>query len=123
MTISSKPILVTGASSFVGIHTILQLLEQGYTVRGTIRSLSKETEVREVVTKYGHANDQLEFKATDLEQDSGWEEAMNGIDYVLHIASPFPLLEPENEDDLIIPAVQGTLRVLRAAHKDRKSVV
>jgi len=117
MTISSKPILVTGASSFVGIHTILQLLEQGYTVRGTIRSLSKETEVREVVTKYGQANDRLEFKAADLEQDSGWEEAMNGIDYVLHIASPFPLLEPENEDDLIIPAVQGTLRVLRAAHK------
>ena len=117
MTISSKPILVTGASSFVGIHTILQLLEQGYTVRGTIRSLSKESEVRKAVTKYGQPNDRLEFKAADLEQDVGWDEAMNGIDYVLHVASPFPLFEPENEDELIIPAVQGTLRVLRAAHK------
>lgn len=114
---SSSPILVTGASSFVGIHTIIQLLEQGYTVRGTIRSLSKESEVREAVAKYGQANDRLELKAADLEQDAGWDEAMNGVEYVLHVASPFPLFEPENEDELIIPAVQGTLRVLRAAHK------
>jgi dihydroflavonol-4-reductase len=117
MTISTKPILVTGASSFVGIHVIIQLLEQGYNVRGTIRSLSKEAEVREAVSKYIQANDRLEFKAADLEQDAGWEEAMNGVTYVLHVASPFPLYEPEKEDDLIIPAVQGTLRVLRAAHK------
>lgn len=114
MTISSKPILVTGASSFVGIHTIIQLLEQGYTVRGTIRSLDKEAEVREAV---GQGNDRLEFKAADLEQDAGWDEAMRDVHYVLHIASPFPLFEPEDEQDLIRPAVQGTLRVLRAAHK------
>lgn len=116
MTISSKPILVTGASSFVGIHVIIQLLEQGYNVRGTIRSLSKEAEVREAIKKFVQANDQLEFKVADLEQDAGWDEAMNGVEYVLHVASPFPLYEPEKEDDLIIPAVQGTLRVLRAAH-------
>jgi dihydroflavonol-4-reductase len=114
MTISSKPILVTGASSFVGIHTIIQLLEQGYTVRGTIRSLDKEAEVREAV---GQGNNRLEFKAADLEHDTGWEEAMRGVAHVLHIASPFPLFEPEDEQDLIRPAVQGTLRVLRAAHK------
>ncbi|NWF64689.1 MAG: aldehyde reductase [Chloroflexi bacterium] len=117
MTISSKPTLVTGANSFVGIHVIIQLLEQGYTVRGTIRSLSKEGEVREAVARFVQANDRLEFKAADLEQNAGWDEAMNGVEYVLHVASPFPLYEPENEDDLIIPAVQGTLRVLRAAHK------
>lgn len=117
MTISSKPILVTGASSFVGIHVIVQLLEQGYTVRGTIRSLSKEAEVREAVAKFVQADDRLEFKAADLENASGWDEAMHDIEYVLHVASPFPLFEPENEDDLIIPAVQGTLRVLHAAHK------
>lgn len=117
MTISSKPILVTGASSFVAIHTIIQLLEQGYTVRGTIRSLSKEAEVREAIAKFVQANDRLEFKAADLEQDAGWNEVMNGVECVLHVASPFPLHEPEREDDLIIPAVQGTLRVLRAAHK------
>jgi dihydroflavonol-4-reductase len=114
---TSKPILVTGASSFVGIHTIIQLLEQGYTVRGTIRTLSKEIEVREAVSKYVQANDRLGFKAADLEQDAGWDEALHGVEYVLHVASPFPLYEPEKEDDLIIPAVQGTLRVLRAAHK------
>lgn len=113
----SSPILVTGASSFVGIHTIIQLLQQGYTVRGTIRSLSKEAEVREAVAKYVQANDRLEFKAADLEQDAGWEEALNGVEYVLHVASPFPLYEPEHEDELVIPAVQGTLRVLRSAHK------
>jgi dihydroflavonol-4-reductase len=117
MTISSKPILVTGASSFVGIHVIVQLLEQGYTVRGTIRSLSKEAEVREAVAKFVQADDRLEFKAADLENASGWDEVMHGVEYVLHVASPFPLFEPENEDDLIIPAVQGTLRVLHAAHK------
>lgn len=117
MTISSTPILITGASSFVGTHTIIQLLEQGYNVRGTIRSLAKEAEVRETIAKFVQANDRLTFQAADLEQDKGWDEAMNGVEYVLHIASPFPLYEPEREDDLIIPAVQGTLRVLRAAHK------
>ena len=113
----TPPILVTGASSFVGIHTIIQLLEQGYSVRGTIRSLSKETEVHEAVARFVQANERLEFKAADLEQDAGWHEAMQGVESVLHVASPFPLYEPKHEDELIIPAVQGTLRVLHAAHK------
>jgi dihydroflavonol-4-reductase len=117
MTPSSKPILVTGASGFVAIHTIIQLLEQGYKVRATLRTLSREAEVRETISKYIQANDRLEIIPGDLEQDSGWDEAMNGVEYVLHIASPFPLFEPKHEDELIIPAVQGTLRILRAAHK------
>lgn len=117
MTASSKPILVTGASSFVAIHTMIQLLEQGYKVRGTVRSSSKEAEVRETISKFVQANDRLEILPADLEQDSGWDEAMKGVEYVLHIASPFPLFEPKHEDELIVPAVQGTLRVLRAAHK------
>ena len=114
---NNSPILVTGASSFVAIHTIIQLLEQGYKVRGTVRSSSKEAEVRETISKYVQANDRLEFLPADLEQDAGWDEAMNNVEYVLHIASPFPLFEPKHEDELIIPAVQGTLRVLRAANK------
>lgn len=114
---TTSPILVTGASGFVAIHTIIQLLEQGYHVRGTLRSLSREAEVRETISKYVQANDRLEILPADLEQESGWEEAMNGVEYVLHVASPFPLFEPKHEDELIIPAVQGTLRVLRAAHK------
>lgn len=114
---TSSPILVTGASGFVAIHTIIQLLEQGYAVRGTIRSLNKEADLRNTISKYVQANNRLEIVPADLEQDAGWEEAMRGIEYVLHVASPFPLFEPEKEDDLIIPAMQGTLRVLRAAHK------
>jgi len=117
MPISSKPILVTGASGFVALHTIIQLLQQGYKVRGTLRTLSREAEVRETISKVVQANDQLEIISADLEQDAGWNEAMKDVEYVLHLASPFPLFEPKHEDELIIPAVQGTLRVLRAAHK------
>jgi len=113
----SYPILVTGASGFVAIHTILQLLEKGYSVRGTLRSLDKEAHIRETIAKFTPAHDRLEFKAADLEQDAGWKEALDGVEYLLHVASPFPLFEPEHEDDLIIPAVQGTLRVLRAANQ------
>ena len=114
---SSSPILVTGASGFVAIHTIVQLLEQGYHVRGTLRTMSREAEVRETISKYVQANDRFEILPADLEQESGWDEAMKDVKYVLHVASPFPLFEPKHEDELIIPAVQGTLRVLRAAHK------
>lgn len=112
-----SPILVTGASGFVAIHTIVQLLQQGYNVRGTIRSLGKEADLRKTISKYVQANDRLEILPADLSQDSGWDEALNGVEYVLHVASPFPLFDPKNEDELIFPAVQGTLRVLRAAHK------
>ena len=114
---SSKPMLVTGASGFVALHTIIQLLQQGYQVRATLRSLSREAEVRETISKHVQANDRLEILPADLEQESRWNEAMQNVEYVLHIASPFPLFEPKHEDELIIPAVQGTLRVLRAAQK------
>ncbi|MBL0346291.1 aldehyde reductase [Candidatus Villigracilis affinis] len=112
-----SPILVTGASGFVAIHTIIQLLHQGYNVRSTMRTLEREADLRSTISKYIQANDRLEILPADLSQDSGWEEALNNIEYVLHVASPFPLYEPKHEDELIIPAVQGTLRVLRAAHK------
>jgi dihydroflavonol-4-reductase len=117
MSPGSKPILVTGASGFLAMHTIIQLLEQGYKVRGTLRILSRETEVRETISKHISTNNRLDFVQTDLLQDSGWDEVVQGCEYVLHVASPFPLFAPQNEDDLIIPAVQGTQRVLRAAHK------
>ena len=102
---TSSPILVTGASGFVAIHTIVQLLEQGYHVRGTLRTMSREAEVRETISKYVQANDRFEILPVDLEQDSGWDEAMKDVEYVLHVASPFPLFEPKHEDELIIPAV------------------
>src|SRR5258706_2484024 len=111
-----KPILVTGASGFLAIHTIIQLLEQGYKVRGTLRGLARESEIRDTIAQYVQATDRLEFVTADLLQDSGWDKFVDGCESVLHIASPFPLLAPKDEDELIIPAVQGTQRVLHAAH-------
>src|SRR5688572_1493434 len=116
MSPTSKPILVTGASGFLAIHTIIQLLQQGYKVRGTLRSLARESEVRETLAKHVQANDRLEFVTADLLQDAGWDKVVEGCEAVLHVASPFPLFAPKDEDELIVPAVQGTQRVLRAAH-------
>jgi dihydroflavonol-4-reductase len=112
---SATTVLVTGASGFVAIHCIARLLQQGYTVRGTLRSLKREAELRATLAKLAEAGSRLSFVEADLLDDAGWDAAMRGCTFVLHVASPFPLGEPEHEDDLIRPAVDGTLRVLRAA--------
>lgn len=108
-------VLVSGANGFIAMHCVLQLLEQGYRVRGTLRSLSREAQIRQNLAKYVDANDRLEFVQADLLKDTGWDAAVRGCKYVLHVASPIPPAIPKNEDDLIIPAREGTLRVLRAA--------
>jgi nucleoside-diphosphate-sugar epimerase len=112
---TNTPVLVTGASGFIAIHCIIQLLEQGYHVRGTLRSMDRENELRKTLAKFVQANDKLTFAQADLLADAGWAEAMQGYDYVLHVASPFPVEAPKDENDLIRPAKEGTLRVLRAA--------
>jgi nucleoside-diphosphate-sugar epimerase len=113
---NEQQVLVTGGSGFIGAHCILQLLAAGYRVRTTLRSLSREADVRAML-KTGEADpgDSLSFAAADLTKDVGWPEAVAGCKYVLHVASPFPPTVPKNENDLIIPAREGTLRVLRAA--------
>jgi nucleoside-diphosphate-sugar epimerase len=109
-------VLVTGGSGFIGAHCILQLLSAGYRVRTTVRSLQRETDVRTML-KTGGADpgDRLSFAAADLNSDAGWSQAAAGCKYVLHVASPLPPKLPENEDDIIVPAREGALRVLRAA--------
>jgi nucleoside-diphosphate-sugar epimerase len=118
---SNELVLVTGGSGFIGAHCILQLLNAGYRVRTTVRSLKREPEVRAMLQHGGISDpdllspERLSFFAADLESDAGWPEAVAGCQYVLHVASPFPSAVPKHEDELIIPAREGALRVLRAS--------
>lgn len=116
VAMATHTVLVTGGSGFVGGHVILQLLEAGHSVRTTVRSLSREPEVRAALAAAGaEAGERLTFFAVDLEKDEGWADAVAGCDYVQHVASPFPPAQPKDENELIRPAREGTLRVLRAA--------
>ena len=113
---SGECVLVTGGSGFIGVHCILQLLGTGYRVRTTVRSLERETDVRAMLKAGGvEPGDALSFAAADLMSDAGWPQAVAQCDFVLHVASPFPAGAPNHEDDLIVPAREGALRVLRAA--------
>lgn len=113
---SEELVVVTGGSGFVGGHCIVRLLAAGYPVRATVRTKARADEVRSTVAARGADDDAaLTFAHTDLSADDGWAEAVAGATYVLHVASPFPLVQPDDAQDLIVPAREGTLRVLRAA--------
>jgi nucleoside-diphosphate-sugar epimerase len=104
-------VLVTGASGFVAGHCIKALVAEGDKVRGTVRSLSNQAKVKHLSEIAPGA----ELVEADLTSDDGWDAAVAGATYILHVASPFPAAEPEDENELIGPAVDGTLRVLKAA--------
>jgi len=112
-----KKVLVTGISGYVGQHCAAELLKNGYSVRGSVRSLSKSGEVTAAIKTVIDPKGNLEYCELNLMKDEGWEKAMEGCAYVLHVASPFVTSEPKDENDLIKPAVEGTQRALKAAKK------
>jgi nucleoside-diphosphate-sugar epimerase len=109
-------VLVTGGSGFIGSYCILQLLAAGHQVRATVRNLARDADIRAMLRQGGaEPGSRLNLYAADLLADQGWPEAVAGCDYVLHVASPLPVAVPKDEDEIIAPAREGTLRVLRAA--------
>lgn len=114
----NKKVLLTGVTGFLGSHTAIQLLERGYEVIGTLRSMSRAESIKEVISKHTSNIDKLSFVEADLNDKEIWYNLTKGVDYVQHIASPFPRELPKNEDDLIIPAREGSLSVLKAAAKN-----
>ena len=113
---SSETVLVTGGTGFVGSHCVLQLMQKGYNVKTTLRSMNRKNEVIEMLKTAGVTSfDNLAFIETDLTKDANWAEAVKGCQYVLHVASPIFSTLPKEDNEMIRPAVDGTLRVLKAA--------
>jgi dihydroflavonol-4-reductase len=112
-----KKVLLTGISGFIGQHCAVELLNKGYAVKGSVRNLKKSDRVSQVIKNHVGDITHLEFCELDLLDDAGWEEAAEDCDFVMHVASPFFSRIPKDENELIQPAVEGTLRALRAADK------
>lgn len=114
----NKKVLLTGISGYIANHCAVELLKHGYTVRGSVRNLSKKDHVFNAVKKKINPKNNLEFCELDLLKDKGWDEAVKGCQYVMHVASPFVNSEPKDENLYIKPAVEGTMRALTAAKKE-----
>ena len=108
-------VAVTGGSGYIAGYCIAQLLSDGWRVRTTVRNLGRAEEVRATIGKIAPNAGAIEIVAADLNSDAGWPDAVAGADYVLHVASPVPTMDPKSDDELVRPARDGTLRVLKAA--------
>ena len=113
----NKKVLLTGISGYIGNQCAVELLKNGYFVRGSLRNLSKSDNVVKAISKEIDPKGNIEFCELDLLDDNGWDEAMKGCEFVLHVASPFINIEPKDENLYIRPAVDGTMRALKAAKK------
>ncbi len=114
----SRPIVVvTGIGGFLGRHLAAHALQQGFDVRGTVRDPNRTADIETAIRSVGDTNGKIAFFRADLLTDAGWDDVMQGADYVLHAASPFPPGIPKDENELIRPAREGALRVLAAAHR------
>ena len=111
----NKKVLLTGISGYIGNHCAVELLKNGYSVRGSVRSLSKSKQVTDAIKKEVDPRDNLEFCELDLLSDDGWDDAIKGCEFLMHVASPFINIEPKDENEYIRPAVDGTIRALNAA--------
>ena len=112
-------VLVTGASGFIGLHCIAQLLQAGYQVRGSLRSRARESEIRNALSKVVNTENRLEICELDLLKDDGWDEAVSGCDYVMHVASPLLDREPKDQDEIIRPAHEGLMRAIKSSVKNK----
>ena len=108
-------VVVTGGSGYIAGYCIAQLLNEGWRVRTTVRNLGGPRKCARLSARSRRTRGAIEFKTTDLNSDVGWADAVAGADYVLHVASPVPIVDPKTDDELVRPARDGTLRVLKAA--------
>tara|TARA_A200000113_G_scaffold102412_1_gene91808 strand:- start:16 stop:1023 length:1008 start_codon:yes stop_codon:yes gene_type:complete len=111
-----EKVLVTGATGYIGLHCVQQLLNQGYAVNGSVRSPERKDEVFEALQKHNTPTENLNLFTFNLTEDDGWDEGMEGCDYLLHVASPIAL-ENHNEDFFVKPAVAGVKRAFKYAKK------
>ena len=113
-----KKVLLTGISGYIAMHCAKELLKRDYSINATVRNLDKVDAIKKALKAESLNPDRIEFFQADLLSDYNWEEAMSGCEYVMHVASPYPLAQPKDENELIRPAVEGTNRVIKLAQKN-----
>jgi dihydroflavonol-4-reductase len=112
-------VLLTGVSGFLGSHTAIILLEKGYQVTGSLRDLNRADELRQIIGRHTNNINKLSFVQADLSDNGIWGKLTEGVDYIQHIASPFPARSPKNDDEVVLPAKQGVMSILESAAKNK----